>query len=311
MEFPLEEGYVYGQAPKEPSKPPDIHAVFEAVGVPKGKLGELPYPKDWYDGAKERARLRAIELEELYAKKNDIRQEWVHLVLADCEDQVDQVDRRLVESGPVLGLAELLARAALERPEAEDRIERLQERASKAAEDQERLRFALDAARMRLVTNADAIRKREGEDLSAEQERVEEKRAEEARKRKGEKILARQAAMLRGEEVPPDSDEDDDEGANDDARGEGGQQRVADDSANEGRPGVAHMPPSAPRLPPSGPAAPKSGIASPPSLAGQPYPASFLGMRVASPSPHPSPELRGGLARQLPPIQSLSGRPPS
>mmetsp|Transcript_74317 Transcript_74317/g.187252 ORF Transcript_74317/g.187252 Transcript_74317/m.187252 type:complete len:300 (+) Transcript_74317:110-1009(+) len=261
MELPLEEGYVYGKTPKKPTPVPDIPALFESVGVPKGKLGELPYPKEWYDGAKERARLREIEMEELYFRKDGLRTNWVDLVLDGLDVWGQKVAARQAERGPIVGLAELLARAAHERPSEEDRIEVLMAKAAQAQADQARLRVELADAREHITQNEDQIQKREEEDAAAERERVEEKKAEMERKARAEKQLARQAALLRGEELPESED------------GEGGAELAADGVENDAE--VEHPVPPA-----EVPAA------------------TFL----AEPSGSPSPELRGGLARQLPPL---------
>jgi len=265
--MPLEEGYVYGQTPKKPTPIPDIPALFESVGVPKGKLGDLPHTKEWYAGAKERQRLREIETEELYFRKDQLRTNWVDLVLDGLDVWGSKVTARLGERGPVVGLAELLARAAHERPSGEDRIEELLAKSKQAQADQARLRIELTDAREHIDQNEDQIRKREEEDVVTEQERLAEKQAEKERMARAEKQLARQAALLRGEELPEESED-------------GGEAAAAD--AEEEGAGADPEPPVPPSAVPA---------------------ASFL----SEPSSSPSPELRGGLARQLPPLPGASG----
>mmetsp|Transcript_57228 Transcript_57228/g.185344 ORF Transcript_57228/g.185344 Transcript_57228/m.185344 type:complete len:308 (+) Transcript_57228:74-997(+) len=277
MEMPLEEGYIYGREPKKPSPVPDIQAMFEAVGVPTCKLGELPHPKDWYAGAKERQRLRDIEMEELFGRKDELRRGWVDLVMDGLGSWGERVDVIRNSGGPTLGLAELLARAAHERPFDEERIDLLYAKSEQANLDQSRLRAELTNVREHITQNEDQISKKEVEDEATEEQRIEEKRLEAIKKAKVEKELARQAALLRGEEWPEDAELED---------------QVADPEPEEGK-GAAAAAAGGGGGEPTSPLGPTSARNK----------ASFL----AEPSTSPSPELRGGLARQLPPLPSPPG----
>lgn len=272
--MPTEEGWVYGQAPKQPAPPCDIQGMFEAVGVPKGKLGELPHPKSWYDGAKERAAAREIEMEELFAERERLRHGWGTLMLNDLESWHERADKKLVEKGAVAGLAELLARAAHERPFDEARILDLQEKTQKAIDSFTSVTEALTNAREHLILNEENIRMKDEEDAQREMTRLEEKAAADERKRKAEKALARQAALLRGEEW------DDDEDLND----------------------VDIPPPPPPKTPPTPRtvAASVGGTANVTAVS----PPSFLDSTSAG--AYPAPELRGGLGRQLPPLDGYN-----
>jgi len=270
-ELPVEEGWVYGQAPKQPRPPPDIHGMFEAIGVPKGKLGELPHPKEWYDGAKDRAAARGQEMEQLYVGKDALRQEWCWLVLAELDDWGGRVDQKLKEKGAVGGLAELLARTAHERPSDEARIDALNGKTEEARRNMAGLTKELRDTRDHLRENERFIREKEEADVTAEIKRVEEKKAADERKKKAEKILAKQAALLRGEEWP-ESEEEDEEGS-------------------------AAAPDESPAMERT-----RSGGSRPGSSPSQGYPPTFLA--PAGTALAPVPELRGGLARQLPPLET-------
>eukprot|EP00405_Crypthecodinium_cohnii_P021868 CAMPEP_0206465962 /NCGR_PEP_ID=MMETSP0324_2-20121206/28159_1 /ASSEMBLY_ACC=CAM_ASM_000836 /TAXON_ID=2866 /ORGANISM="Crypthecodinium cohnii, Strain Seligo" /LENGTH=307 /DNA_ID=CAMNT_0053938955 /DNA_START=8 /DNA_END=932 /DNA_ORIENTATION=+ len=263
MELPLEEGYVYGKAPKPPSAVPDITAMFDHIGVPKGKLGELPYSKEWYEGSKERARLREIEVEQLYSKKDELRGNWAHLVADGLDSWGQRVDVLRHTKGPTVGLLELLARAAHERPFDEERIDILSAKADQTAQELARLTVELDSVYDHLSHNQDQVLKKEAEDLAAENQRKEEKRLEQEKRARIEKELARQAALLAGEEWNEEEEEFDDH-----------QQREDEVHALEDQTGAGESPEQA---------------------GGK---ADFL----KEPSPSAAPELRGGLGRQLPPL---------
>jgi len=209
--MPLEEGYVYGRAPEQPSNPPDLNELFEAADIPKGKLGDLPMSVEWYAGAKERSRLRNLEMESLFEQKNALRSEWVDLALADLNEWGAIVEERKREVGPVLGLAEVLARTAHERPQDAERVERLVGKSAKAFANQARLAEALEVWGAHIEGNEEVIRLREHQDQEKEVQRVAEQKAQELRKQKADRRLARQAALLRGEDVPPSSDEEEEQ----------------------------------------------------------------------------------------------------
>lgn len=208
-EMPTEEGYIYGRAPEPPKAPPDIHGMFETIGVPKGKLGELPYPVDWYDGAKERAAARVIEMENLLQEKSSLREQWAGLAVTDLESWQDRVDKKLADKGAVEGLAELLARAAHERPGDEARVQQLHAMTEQAFASLATVTEALLEAKENVIINRESIQMKEEEDAAAERTRLDEKRKADERKRKAEKALKRQAAALAGEELSDDSSCDD------------------------------------------------------------------------------------------------------
>merc|ERR1719188_476963 len=111
-------------------------------------------------------------MESLFEQKNALRQEWVDLALADLSEWGAIVEERKREVGPVLGLAEVLARTAHERPQDADRVERLLWKSDKAFENQARLAASLEAWSGHIEVNEEAIRLREQQDVEKEEQRV-------------------------------------------------------------------------------------------------------------------------------------------
>lgn len=209
--LPTEDGYVYGHAPKEPEAPPDLEGMFEAAGIPGPLDGGSPFTAEWYAGAKERAIARDKEMQELLERKDVLRTEWADLVSDELAEWASLVDKRAAEPQRVGGLAELLARTAHERPGEADRVEELKVLLTQAATDRERCEAELENAAKHLRRNEDAVRAREAQDKAEEEERKEEKRKADARRAKAERLLERQAALMRGEEYPA-SEADEEEG---------------------------------------------------------------------------------------------------
>jgi len=215
--LPTEEGYVYGHAPKEPEAPPDLEGMFEAAGIPGPMDGGSPFTAEWYAGAKDRAIARDKEMQELLGRKDVLRTEWANLVSDELAEWAAWVDKRASEPQRVGGLAELLARTAHERPGETDRIEELQMLLTQAASDRERCEAELANAAKHLRRNEDAVRAREAQDKAEEEERKEEKRKADARRAKAERMLERQAALMRGEEYPASEIDEEEEGSGEEA----------------------------------------------------------------------------------------------
>lgn len=199
------EGTIYGQAPKEPSPIPDIQGIFDAAGIPKGKLGELPHSKEWYAGAKKRAKLREEEVEILYEKKGSLRRDWVNFVTAGLAVWDDRIHAMQKMRGPTGGLAEQLARAAHERPFDEERIAILNDKSDTAAANLERLTAELASVKASINESQVEILKKEALDAAQDETRNEEKLLAKEKKERADKELARQAALLRGEELDEDN----------------------------------------------------------------------------------------------------------
>jgi len=269
-----EEGYVYGQAPKPPRGPPDVEGMMQAVGLPGPVEGGLPFTLEWYAGAKERQAAREAEQELLLARKEELRGSWTELAWTDLAGWGAKVDTIAAEDNPLMGLAELLARAAHETPHEVDRIERLREQYSSALIEKDRLQGELATARRHLQRNEDAIRTKDLEDAALEEERLEQKRVADLRKARAERALRRNEAMLRGEAFEEEDEDDVDGGIS-----------QAEESAEEA-------------YPPDVPA--RAGSRDETWLTGQHGPSS-TGL---------PPGARGGLARELPPLPDPPPPPP-
>lgn len=259
-----EEGYVYGKAPKPPREPPPIDDLLEAAGVPGPKEGGLPHSLEWYRGAKDRQIARDKEKEELLLRKNGFRKEWATLIWTNLEECSDKVDCMIAAPQPVGALAELLARTAHERPGHVDRIGELKGRLAIALHEKDHLNGELSAIRDRLRIIEGSVRERDLEGDSEEEERLQLKREEEARKARAERILRRNEALLRGEELPETPREG--------------------EELNE---------PTGPGPAPAADTRPGPGLFS-----------------VGMPMPPAPGAMRGGLARELPPIRDPPPPPP-
>ncbi|CAJ1461665.1 unnamed protein product [Effrenium voratum] len=181
--LPVEEGWVYGQKPKEPEAPPDLESLFEAAGVPdKLTNGQPPFSPEWYAGAKERQRLRDLEIEHLLSTRNDARHHWAELVWTDLEIWQDRIDFTVSLPEPLADLQALLARTKHERPG---------------------VAAVVHTTHHGLQILEDKVRRREAQDEAAEKERLEIKRLAEKRRRRAERVLKRNEALLRGEDPPP------------------------------------------------------------------------------------------------------------
>mmetsp|Transcript_47602 Transcript_47602/g.111327 ORF Transcript_47602/g.111327 Transcript_47602/m.111327 type:complete len:285 (-) Transcript_47602:158-1012(-) len=272
--LPVEEGWVYGQKPKEPEAPPDLESLFEAAGVPdKLTNGQPPFSPEWYAGAKERQRLRDIEIEHLMSQYNDVRHHWSELMWTDLSIWRDRIDYTASLPEPLADLQALLARTKHERPDDVARFREIEEIASKAGVRQLQVRSHLTEAKEQMQDIEAKVRKKDEEEEVAEQERLERKRLAEKRRRRAERVLKRNEALLRGEDPPPlieDSDleappEDDDKDPIDDLmdaspQGAGNRTRTSRSEDSPAATSLAH-------------------------------------------SLSPPPLQRGGLARELPPLQ--------
>jgi len=195
---------MYGKEKKAAEAPGDLEGLFEAAGVPdKLTNGQLPFSPEWYAGAKERQRLRDIEKEELLAQRAGVRTEWAELVWTDLGTWRDRIDFTVSMPEPLADLQVLLARTKHERPEDVERYEELLEVAAKAEARQVQVRQELSATRSSIVDIEAEIRRKEEQDDAEEKDRIEKKRLADKRRRRAERVLKRNEALLRGEEPPP------------------------------------------------------------------------------------------------------------
>eukprot|EP00913_Durusdinium_trenchii_P031285 g29292.t1 len=200
--LPVEEGWVYGQKPKEPEAPPDLDSLFEAAGVPDQLTsGQPPFSPEWYAGAKERQRLRDLEIEQLQGLRNDSRHHWAELVWTDLQMWQDRIDFTVALPEPLADLQALLARTKHERPDDVFGFEAIQTIADQAEVRQVQVREDLADAKQRMTDIEDKVRQQEAADEAAEKERLERKRLAEKRRRRAERVLKRNEALLRGEEL--------------------------------------------------------------------------------------------------------------
>jgi len=279
--MPVEEGWVYGQKLKEPEAPSDLEGMMEAAGVPDNLTnGTLPFSPEWYAGAKERQRLRDIEKEKLLFDKADCRHEWAELMWTDLSTWGDRIEFIVNQPEPLADLQALLARTRHERPDDVDRFNQLKAIATEAEIRQSRVRKDLSSSSEFLETLEAKIREKEAKEHAEELERIEKKRLADKRKRKAQRALARNEALLRGEDPPPLVEDSEAENADDEQDGD--------------------MSPVSP-----GDASPDFG------LKGS-RPATGLSVRSfdASPDHSPPPLQRGGPGRELPPIQDPPPVPP-
>jgi len=276
--IPTQDGWVYGHKLQEPRPPGDMEAMFDVAGVPdRLTSGVLPFSPEWYAGAKERQRLRDIEREELLGKRRGVGREWSELIWTDLGTWTERINFLVEQPEPLADLQVLLARMKHERPDDVERFKRLEEVATKAENRQILVRGDLSNTLTKNVDLESKIRAKETEDDAAEAERIEQKRIQEKRRRRGERALKRNEALLRGEEPPP----------------------IIEDSDAEVE----------------APTESASLVSSPMQTATACRPSSGRGLHSAGGSPaasvSPSPPLqRGGMFRELPPIQDPT-RPPT
>lgn len=276
--IPTQDGWVYGHKLQEPRPPGDMEAMFDVAGVPdRLTSGVLPFSPEWYAGAKERQRLRDIEREELLGKRRGVGREWSELIWTDLGTWTERINFLVEQPEPLADLQVLLARMKHERPDDVERFKRLEEVATKAENRQILVRGDLSNTLTKNVDLESKIRAKETEDDAAEAERIEQKRIQEKRRRRGERALKRNEALLRGEEPPP----------------------IIEDSDAEVE----------------APTESASLVSSPMQTATACRPSSGCGLHSAGGSPaasvSPSPPLqRGGMFRELPPIQDPT-RPPT
>lgn len=277
--IPTEEGWIYGQKPKEPEAPGDMEGMFEAAGVPdRLTSGVLPFSPEWYAGAKERQRLRDIEKEGLLGQRRGVGREWSELVWNDLRTWTERIDFIVSQPEPLADLQVLLARTKHERPDDHERFKALEEMSTKAETRQVIVRGELDTTRAKNVDLEAKIRAKEAEDDAEEADRIEKKRLADKRRRRAERALKRNEAMLRGEDVPP---------------------LVEDSEAEADAVAEVESPDSSPPRTAQAGARPRSGRGL----------HSADGSPAASVSPGP-PLQRGGMFRELPPIQDPT-RPPT
>lgn len=211
--MPVEEGWVYGQKPKEPEAPPDVESLFEAAGVPdKLTNGQPPFSPEWYAGAKERQRVRDAEIEKIMSQRNDVRHQWAELMWTDLSVWRDRIDYTASLAEPLADLQALLARTKHERPDDVARFQEIQEIAAKAAIRQGQVRKHLVEAKEQMMDIEGKVRLKEEEDEAAEKDRLEKKRLAEKRRRRAERALKRNEALLRGEDPPPLVEDSEEEG---------------------------------------------------------------------------------------------------
>jgi len=208
--LPVEEGWVYGQKPKEPEAPPDLESLFEAAGVPDRLTdGQPPFSPEWYAGAKERQRLRDLEIEKLQGLRNDARHQWAELVWTDLEIWQERIDFTVSLPEPLGDLQALLARTKHERPDDILGFKAIQEIADKAEVRQVQVRADLADAKQRMTEIEDKVRKQEAEDEIAEKERLEKKRAAEKRLRAAQRYLYSKLSAELQDESDMGKDEND------------------------------------------------------------------------------------------------------
>jgi len=206
--LPVEEGWVYGQKPKEPEAPPDLESLFEAAGVPDRLThGEPPFSPEWYAGAKERQRLRDLEIEKLQGLRNDTRHQWAELVWTDLEIWQERIDFTVSLPEPLGDLQALLARTRHERPDDIFGFKAIQEIAEKAEVRQVQVRADLADAKQRMTEIEDKIRKREAEDEIAEKERLEKKRLAEQRLQAAQRYLNAKMGLSDGVDLSKEEPE--------------------------------------------------------------------------------------------------------
>merc|ERR1712232_1458111 len=114
VEHSTEEGFVYGQAPKSPSRVPDVDAMFQAAEIPVSD--GLPFTAEWYRGAKDRQIARDAQKKQFEIRKDQLRSQWASMVTTGLATWSRKVDAVAQEPQVIGGLGELLARCAHERP---------------------------------------------------------------------------------------------------------------------------------------------------------------------------------------------------
>eukprot|EP00440_Ansanella_granifera_P053665 gb/GFBE01058178.1/.p1 GENE.gb/GFBE01058178.1/~~gb/GFBE01058178.1/.p1 ORF type:complete len:300 (+),score=53.88 gb/GFBE01058178.1/:1-900(+) len=287
--MPTEEGWIYGQKPKEPEAPGDMEGLFEAAGVPDRLTnGQLPFSPEWYAGAKDRQKLRDIEKEKLLGTRAQVRTEWAELLWTDLSTWGERIDFVVNQPEPLGDLQALLARVKHERPDDMGRFNELQEIAAKAEKRQIVVRKELATATENIRGTEAKIREREAQDDLEEKDRIEKKRIADKRRRRAERALKRQEALLRGEDPPPLVDDSEAEGA-----GEANGSEAATSPKESAAVDLLRRSPDASPQGSPGPR-PRSGRSM------------ISGDLDASPatSVSPGPPLqRGGMSRELPPLQ--------
>ncbi|CAE7239440.1 ADK2 [Symbiodinium sp. CCMP2592] len=250
--MPVEEGWVYGQKPKDPEAPPDLESLFEAAGVPdKLTNGQPPFSPEWYAGAKERQRVRDAEIEKIMSQRNDVRHQWAELMWTDLSVWRDRIDYTGGEDRPAVSTVDRFASCMIPADDVA-RFQEIQEIAAKAltqSQDcltwhatchglcqagvrQGQVRKHLVEAkeqmmdieaqtspsspslrRLRLLLLVQGkVRLKEEEDEAAEKDRLEKKRLAEKRRRRAERALKRNEALLLGEDPPPLVEDSEEEG---------------------------------------------------------------------------------------------------
>jgi len=198
---PVEDGFVYGKAPKPPKEPPNVVELMEAADIPAPSSTGLPHTLEWYRGAKDRKVARAKESQSLLARKNELRKQWNTLVLSNLEVSGKKVDSVAAEPQPVGDLALLLARTAHERPQHQKTIAELQNRLDAAVKAKESLDSELSHARTQLSDVETLMRELDAQGDAEEDERLRKKHDEEEKTARNERLLRRNEALLRGEEL--------------------------------------------------------------------------------------------------------------
>jgi len=200
MDRPID-GEIYGAPPVPPQEVPDVQAMLDTEGIPEGceEEGGLPYSLEWYAGAKDRAAQRELELKEHHKRKNELRTDWVEVVLAELSEWRDKATRIATEEAPKdLGL--LLAQTAAERPGDTAAIGKLKQLNDAATDKRDRLDTAFKDVISRLSETHRAVLEKEDEDDAAELARQEAEAAAKKRKAEVEEMLrqANETAQRKG-----------------------------------------------------------------------------------------------------------------
>eukprot|EP00928_Gymnodinium_smaydae_P081190 TRINITY_DN6474_c0_g1_i1.p1 TRINITY_DN6474_c0_g1~~TRINITY_DN6474_c0_g1_i1.p1 ORF type:complete len:312 (-),score=89.17 TRINITY_DN6474_c0_g1_i1:48-983(-) len=302
------DGYIYGQPPPVcEDRVPNVKDMFEAVGLPDVEPGKLPYTLDWYAGAKDRAKAREIEKDMLLERKNDLRHSWAELVMRELAEAYDRVCGIMAEPEP-LDLQLVRARVAHERPKDKEAVEDLRRQDAEFTGVRQMLKDELTAVRERLKTREIDIQRHEEDDQAKEDARKAEVAEERERKARMKRALARNEKRLRGEECP-DTDEEEQAiaaaAAAEAAPGDDSEQKATGSNlaaATTQAPGVpTSLPPQTGALPP---------LQDPPLPAGPANGSAAAGVAPALGGLPPR-AARGGLAQQLPPLQSPPPPPPA
>eukprot|EP00933_Yihiella_yeosuensis_P013043 TRINITY_DN12272_c0_g2_i2.p1 TRINITY_DN12272_c0_g2~~TRINITY_DN12272_c0_g2_i2.p1 ORF type:complete len:340 (+),score=73.05 TRINITY_DN12272_c0_g2_i2:60-1022(+) len=306
--MPTEEGYIYGRQKQEPADPPDLPGLFDAANIPEktGGIEGLPHSPEWYAGAKDREKIRAAEFEKMLVQKASLRKDWADLVGDGLTTARDRLDMVMNLAEPLSDLKALVARTKHERPGDAGTFNSLHEVARLASIRQDKARQELRDIMDGMSTLEGEIKGKEAADAKAEEDRLEEKRLADKRRRKNERMLKRQEALVRGEDPGPlveDSDE------------EPGQKPPEDDLARLLSPQDESRPSTASSLPASAVGGrrkdPLSSPETSPAVRGSRPHSENRRVRLSddldaspghSPSTSPPPLQRSGISRELPPL---------